>query len=254
MSSYSDEWPGLLHRFPNRNNLGTKQVAVYHIDFPPNLAPFRWCRVGNENVKDVSAQPRVLIWNSGPRAQHVPPSHHFVFIFLLLKLICGIFFPPYTQFHLFWWITCHTTLSPHCNASMKLVPQKTIAIFSGFSWGIDAQRGLFSFLSRAFELWYCCMNVKAVDTAVSERSCLSVWTLNMTAVLYLLAWWRNESDQRASVHSFGGVTSRIMSTHTHMHATLKQRWLKQWRNNTKGRPNKMCCYKKMIIFHPFIAT
>lgn len=31
--SNCDEWLWLLYRFPNWNNLGTKQVAVYHIDF-----------------------------------------------------------------------------------------------------------------------------------------------------------------------------------------------------------------------------
>lgn len=34
--SKGDEWLRLLYRFPNWNNLGAKQVAVYHIDFLPN--------------------------------------------------------------------------------------------------------------------------------------------------------------------------------------------------------------------------
>lgn len=42
LPSDSDEWPWLLYRFPNWNNLGTKQVAVYHIDFPLNsVSPFK---------------------------------------------------------------------------------------------------------------------------------------------------------------------------------------------------------------------
>lgn len=149
-----------------------------------------------KKVKGVGAEQRVLILNSGPRAQHVSPSHRFDF-FLRSKINLWFILPSYTQSHLFWWITCHAVLSPHCNASMKLVSsplhptpphprKKGITIFSRFSWGIDAQRGLLSFLSRALELWNCSMNVKAVDTAVSKRSCLSVWTVNMIAVLYLV--------------------------------------------------------------------
>lgn len=60
--SNSDEWLWLLYRFPNWNNLRTKQVAVYHIDFPPNSAsPLKvtLCMSGymSENADECSTRP-----------------------------------------------------------------------------------------------------------------------------------------------------------------------------------------------------
>lgn len=220
VSSYSDKWPGLLHRFPNRNNLGTKQVAVYHIDFPPNLGPFkaapclewkserrgRWA-TGADFKQRATCHP-------GTCHRHTPslfsPGFKMNLSFILPSFFLLI---NHTPHYFVTALQCkHEIGNPKNNLLYllqvslrdRLLREGSSLLFF-FFW--------FLFFQGLHELWNRCMNVKAVDTAVSERSRLSARTVNMTAVLYLVA--RNGGSGPINMHqftAFGGVNSQIRST------------------------------------------